>query len=67
MSQVYATVTPGIELGPKGIHRTEFVVRVAMDRHRFALLPSLNRADIPLQVARDVLPRVQAVGSRRSG
>jgi hypothetical protein len=56
MSQVYATVTPDIELGPKGIHRPEFVVQVAMDRHRLALLPSLNRADIPLEVAGDVLP-----------
>ena len=57
MSQVWTTAAPPvIEFRPKGVHRTESVVHVTMDRHRFALLPSLDCADIPLQVAGDVLP-----------
>jgi hypothetical protein len=38
-------------------------VDVAVHRHAFALLPPLHRADVALQVCRDVLPRVEPVSS----
>ena len=62
MSQVWTTAAPPVvEFGSEGVHRTLFLVHVAMDGHRFPFFPPLDRADIPLEIGRDVLPGIQAV------
>ena len=56
-----AIARPRVEVGPKGVDRTQLVVDVPLDGHALALLPALHRLDVTVQVGRDFLPRIQPV------
>jgi hypothetical protein len=52
---------PGIELGSKRVDRAQFVVKVPMHRQAFGLLPPPDGGDMPVEMRRNLLPRVEAI------
>jgi hypothetical protein len=55
------TLPPGVQFRAKCKDRTQFVMLVTVNRHRFAPFPPLHRPNIALQIRRDFLPRVEPV------
>ncbi len=55
---------PRVELRPRRIDGAQLVVEMPVDRHPLALLPTLDRTDVALEVRGDVLPRIEPVVGR---
>ena len=60
------TFTPGIELRLVGVDRTEFLVRLPVNREALLLFPASHRTHAAIQVDGDLLPRLEATLGHRA-
>ena len=58
---------PVVQLRSERVHRSPYIVDVAVNGHVLAAFPALNGADVPFQVRSDVFPGVQEVFRKDRG